>query len=243
MDVDGNICIMNEHQTNICRSWLFVHQSVLLPEASFGLRVLSLPASVCVCVCVGGNHLLVRAITCRPLKLESPNLDQKSKTPWLRSPCFWGTFNRFCIYFGYIPAPASAETIVRYSVFLARTHVASSVKQNLKVVRIIHLDRGLKNSLEGSIHLKCVLKGITRMRGRAPERKLPITPVILRMFHRYIDVRNAYDVTFFAACVVAFLYVFRYIYLALKKPERSRSWEEYLSRRCGVHWAMSADFG
>ena len=61
-----------------------------LPEASFGLRVLSLPPSVCLCVCVCGNHLLVRAITCRPFKLESPNLDQKSKTPWLRSLLFWG---------------------------------------------------------------------------------------------------------------------------------------------------------
>ena len=47
-----------------------------LPEASFGLRVLSLPASVCVCICVCGNHLLVRAITCHPFKLESINLDQ-----------------------------------------------------------------------------------------------------------------------------------------------------------------------
>ena len=61
-----------------------------LPEASFGLRVLSLPPSVCLCVCVCGNHLLVRAITCHPFKLESPNLDQKSKTPWLRSLLFWG---------------------------------------------------------------------------------------------------------------------------------------------------------
>ena len=47
------------------------------------------------------------------------------------------------------------------------------------------------------------------MKGRAPEQKLPITPVIFQMFHRYLDVRNAYDVTFFAACVVAFLTVFR----------------------------------
>ena len=61
-----------------------------LPEASFGLRVLSLPASVCLCVCVCGNHLLVRAITCHPFKLESPNLDQNSKTPWLKSLLFWG---------------------------------------------------------------------------------------------------------------------------------------------------------
>ena len=64
--------------------------TLFLPEASFGLRVLSLPPSFCLCVCVCVNHLLVRAITCRPFKLESPNLDQKSKTPWLRSLLFWG---------------------------------------------------------------------------------------------------------------------------------------------------------
>ena len=63
---------------------------VLLPEASFGLWVLSLPAFVCVCVWVCGNHLLACAITSHPFKLEPPNLDQKSKTPWLRSLSFWG---------------------------------------------------------------------------------------------------------------------------------------------------------
>ena len=53
-----------------------------LPESSFGHGVLSLPASVCVCqcVCLCVNHLLVRAITRDPLKLESPNLDQRWKT-------------------------------------------------------------------------------------------------------------------------------------------------------------------
>ena len=64
-----------------------------LPEASFGLQVLSLAASVCLCVCVCGNHLLVRAITCHPFKLEPPNLDQKNKTPWLRSLLFWGVID------------------------------------------------------------------------------------------------------------------------------------------------------
>ena len=67
---------------------------VFLPEASYGLRVLSLPASVCVCVCmcvcVSVNHQFVRTITCHPLKLQSPNLDQKCKTPWLRSLLFLG---------------------------------------------------------------------------------------------------------------------------------------------------------
>ena len=57
-----------------------------LPEASFGLRVLSLPASVR----VGVNHELVRAITCHWFQLESPNLNQTCKTIWLRSLLFWG---------------------------------------------------------------------------------------------------------------------------------------------------------
>ena len=41
----------------------------ILPEASFGLQVLSLPVCVCVCVCarVCVNHELVRTITHHPL--------------------------------------------------------------------------------------------------------------------------------------------------------------------------------
>ena len=69
-----------------------------LPVASFGLRVLSLPASVCLSlslsvrlsVCLSVCHLLVRAITRDPCKLGSPNLDQRCKRSWLRSPLFYG---------------------------------------------------------------------------------------------------------------------------------------------------------
>ena len=67
-----------------------------IPEASFGLRVLSSPASVglCVRVCVCINHELVRTITHRPFKLGSPNLDQRCKTPWFRSQLFVGMIDR-----------------------------------------------------------------------------------------------------------------------------------------------------
>ena len=49
--------------------------SVFLPEASFGLRVLSFPPCVSVYVCVSVNHELVRAIIHQPLNLGSPNLE------------------------------------------------------------------------------------------------------------------------------------------------------------------------
>ena len=72
------------------------HRCPFLPEASFGLWVLSLPASVCLCVrpsvCVCAKHLLVRAITHHPFKLRSPNLEYMCKRPWLRSLLFLGGF-------------------------------------------------------------------------------------------------------------------------------------------------------
>ena len=59
------------------------------PVLAFGYcRCLRL--SVCVSVCVCGNHMLVRAITHQPFELGSPNLDHRCKRPWLRSLLFWG---------------------------------------------------------------------------------------------------------------------------------------------------------
>ena len=65
------------------------------PRLVFGLRVLSLPASVSVsvCVCPSLNQDLVHAITFHPFKPDSPNLDQKCKTPFLRSLLFGRLIN------------------------------------------------------------------------------------------------------------------------------------------------------
>ena len=53
---------------------------IFLPEDSFGLRILSSPASVCVCVSLCVNHLLVHVIIRDLFKLGSPNLDQRCFT-------------------------------------------------------------------------------------------------------------------------------------------------------------------
>ena len=58
-----------------------------LPEASFGLRVLLLPA----CVHVSINHELVCAITRHKFERESPNLDQKMQNILLKVPIVMGT--------------------------------------------------------------------------------------------------------------------------------------------------------
>ena len=78
-------------QMNIT-SYLEIPCDWFLPEASFGLRVLSLPASVCLCVClsvcVSVNPEIVRAINHHAFKLEPPNLDKRCKITWLRSLLF-----------------------------------------------------------------------------------------------------------------------------------------------------------
>ena len=78
------------------------------------------------------------------------------------------------------------------------------------------------------------------MRSRAPERKLPITPVILRIFHQYLDVRNAYDVTFFAACVVAFFKFF-----SVNLPCSQKAWKITILGRifvAGMWSSLSKEF-
>ena len=64
--------------------WVFM---VLLPEASIGLRVLSLPESVRPSVSPSVAKF-VRMINHHPFKLGSPNLDHRCKSPCLRSLLF-----------------------------------------------------------------------------------------------------------------------------------------------------------
>ena len=59
-----------------------------------GIVVACVCVSVCPCVrvsvCVCVNHGLVRTITHHSFKLESPNLEQRCKRPWLRCLLFLG---------------------------------------------------------------------------------------------------------------------------------------------------------
>ena len=61
---------------------------LILPEARFGPRVLSLPVSVSVCPSVRQSRVCLRDNP-STLQLGSPNLDHKCKRPWLRSLLFW----------------------------------------------------------------------------------------------------------------------------------------------------------
>ena len=65
----------------LCLLWVFYPRPVLAFGYCHRLRL---------CVCI--NHLLVRTIT-QPFTLESPNLDARHKTPWLRCLLFLGVID------------------------------------------------------------------------------------------------------------------------------------------------------
>ena len=112
---------------------------LFLPEASFGLRVLSLPASVRPSVSPPVRPsvtMFVRAITYYPFKLGSPNLDHRCKRPWLRSLLFLVTLTFMVKFYLKVkiypslslwvcPQHKSPRIVVRISKFGPKMHLST----------------------------------------------------------------------------------------------------------------------
>ena len=80
------------HTSHGCDAEFFFTRGQFWPSSIVIACVcVSVRVSACLCVCI--NHLLVRTITHQPFTLESPNLDARRKTPWLRCLLFWGVID------------------------------------------------------------------------------------------------------------------------------------------------------
>ena len=107
------------------------------------------------------------------------------------------------------PFPLSQENLGRYIAFLSRRLCFSSVRQYLNTVRLMHLEAGLKNPLEKNWYVDSILKGVRRIKGDASVQKLPITFDILQKIFLTLNLRDSFDRTFWAACLVGFFSFFR----------------------------------
>ena len=126
--------------------------------------------------------------------------------------------------------------LCRFVAWLARTMRPNSIKQYLNIVRILHLENGLPNPLEGDYLLTSVVKGVQRKKGNFTRKKLPITIGILRSFRSVLDLRTSQDLTFWAACLVAFFGMLRKSSLF---PRHAPAHHMTLGS-CTVHdWGMS----
>lgn len=110
----------------------------------------------------------------------------------------------FCTQYMYQPVPASSQTICRYIAFLAQSLRPASIKQYLNSIRLLHLENGFSNPLEGDFVIKSVIKGVQRIKGDLVKRKLPITPDILLSFIPLLNLADSQCAVFWAAMLVAF---------------------------------------
>ena len=110
---------------------------------------------------------------------------------------------KFCHDFLLVPLPATQETLVLYTAYLARCLSASSLPGYMNVVRLLHLEAGFKNPLVDNWELKSIQKGVSRLLGKPPKQKSPITVAIL--IDLFKTVKNTpLDSAFWVTCLVSF---------------------------------------
>lgn len=89
---------------------------------------------------------------------------------------------------------------------LARTLSTSSIPNYLNVIRLLHLQYGYPNPLEGPLfkHQKTLLiRGIKKVNGESLSQKLPITPEVLYKMQCHLNLASSFHATFWAACSAA----------------------------------------
>ena len=101
------------------------------------------------------------------------------------------------------------QMIAQFAAYLARTIKPTPVRQYLNIVRILHLDSGFKNPMEGNWFIQSTLKGIDRLLGTPVLRKAPISPDVFLMIKAQLDLSSIHDSMFWAACLLMFFCLLR----------------------------------
>ena len=115
----------------------------------------------------------------------------------------------FCASIGAAPVPASPQLLCRYAAFLAQRLKYNSIRQYMNIVRLLHKEWGLRNPCDDSFPLDMTLKGIKRHLGTQVCRKAPITPALLRVILKHLDVATLRGASIWAACLLMFFGLLR----------------------------------
>lgn len=89
-------------------------------------------------------------------------------------------------------------------IYLARTHKPQSIKFYFSTVHSWHLEHSLPDPTAEAPNLRQLMRGIKRYHESPPDCRLPITPVLLRTFHTFLDTSYHDHLTLWTAMLVAF---------------------------------------
>jgi hypothetical protein len=119
--------------------------------------------------------------------------------------CQLKCYLQFCLDHKCHPVPCSQETLICYTVFLAKKMLPGSVANYLNVVRIVHVESGYDNPLCENYELAMLKRGINRVKGVPPVQKQPITLQILMSICSSVDFSKPSDLAFWQPVWLAFL--------------------------------------
>lgn len=115
---------------------------------------------------------------------------------------------KFCTLMRIPLMPISPQNLGRFVAYLSCKLSFNSIANYLSIVRYIHLQAGYHNPLD-TVYAQNIIKGAKRVLGVRTNSKLPITPLLLSKLHSVLDFTLSLDITFWAACLVAFFSFFR----------------------------------
>lgn len=113
------------------------------------------------------------------------------------------SYATFCNKMGYIPVPATSATILRYIAYCSLRLKYSSLQKYIGVIGYLHKACDLLDPTDNFI-IRAVMKGVKRLKGAAPNRKLPVTLEILHRIRCSVSLDNSFAKTIWAACLVMF---------------------------------------
>ena len=144
----------------------------------------------------------------------------------------------FCKQYKLKVIPISSEDLGRYIAFLAQHLKFSSITNYLTIIKLLHLEGGFPDPIS-SHYIETILKGVKRVIGDSTEKKLPITPHILRGIFSTLNLGDSLDLCFWCACLVAFFSFLRKSNLLIPSsheydPDRHLSRHDILFHKGGA---------
>ena len=98
----------------------------------------------------------------------------------------WKKFLKFCSDTSQVPLPATAQTIVRFLVYLARDCKFSTINNYLSAVISLHKFYGYNPTFRETFLVKLVMKGLKSQLGDFKQQMQPLTVVQLKQIHRLV---------------------------------------------------------
>lgn len=116
----------------------------------------------------------------------------------------WRSYSLFCIYFQLVPLPASVDTLCLFAQFLSRSMTIGTLENNVSAVKKLHQRAGYCVSNFESLTFTDTIRGLRKLIGKPPSRKLPITPEILLKLHTIFQLHKPKHSALWAAFLIAF---------------------------------------